>query len=151
MRLTAQSDYALRVLIYAGLQGGRPSRVADIAERYAISESHLTKVVWKLAQDGFLRTSKGRSGGLRLGKAPGEINLGAVLRAIEDNRALVECFGDRNACIITPSCAARRMFREALEAFFAAFDRYTLVDLLDRETGLRASLRLFPPAAALEV
>jgi hypothetical protein len=43
------------------------------------------------------------------------------------------------------------MFREALEAFFAAFDRYTLVDLLDRETGLRASLRLLPPAAALEV
>jgi len=142
VRLTIQSDFALRVLIHAGLQGDAPSRVRDIAARYRISQSHLTKVVWKLSQEGFLATAKGRNGGLRLSRPPREINLGAVLRATEDNGAFVECFGRDGACVITPSCAARRMFREGLEAFLRVFDRYTLADLLSQETGLRAHLGL---------
>lgn len=142
MRLTAHSDYALRVLIYAGLRGDRPCRVEDIARHYKISNSHLTKVVWHLANAEFLVTTRGRNGGIRLAKSPEETNLGGVLRALEDNTSLVECFGAKGACVITPACAARRMFREGLEAFFAVFDRYTLADLLKRRTGLIDALQL---------
>ena len=136
MRVTTHSDYALRVLIFAGLRGGEPSRIDDIAKRYRISKSHLTKVVWKLSQAGFLKTTRGRAGGLTLAALPAEINLGAVMREMEGFGALVECFGPENKCIITTACAARRMFREAHEAFFAVFDKYTLADLLDRRPAL---------------
>ena len=95
-----------------------------------------------LAQRGFLAASRGRSGGLRLGTPPDEINLGAVLRVVEDNRSLVECLNAGNQCIITPACAARRVFREALGAFLGVFDQYTLADLLDRQTALRTALGL---------
>ncbi len=142
MRVTAQSDYALRVLIYVGLRGEEASQVAEIANCFRISKSHLTKVVWRLSQAGFLDTSRGRGEGIRLAMAPDEVNLGAVLRAVEGFSQVVECFGQDSACIITPACAARRMFREAHDAFFAVFDQYTLSDLLDRRTGLSEALKL---------
>ena len=145
MRVTTYSDYALRVLIYAGLAEGELVRIKDISERYQISQSHLTKVVWRLSQRGFLETTRGRAGGLRLAMAPERVNLGAVLRAMEDNRALVECFGPEGRCMITPACAARRMFREAAEAFLAVFDKYTLADLLSRRAGLMQALDLAAP------
>lgn len=144
MRVTTHSDYALRVLIFAALQKGKPCRIEDIAERYRISKSHLTKVVWNLSSEGFLITSRGRAGGLRLSRPPEEINLGAVMRATEDNGALVECFDAKGLCAITPACKARRVFREALEAFHAVFDRYTLADLMTKERDLREILGLEP-------
>jgi len=144
MRVTTHSDFALRVLIFAALQGDRPSRIEDVAERYQISKSHLTKVVWNLSSAGFLTTARGRAGGLRLARPPEEINLGAVLRATEDNGALVECFNTSGCCVITPACRARRIFREALEAFHAVFDKYTLADLMTREPDLRKALGLEP-------
>jgi Rrf2 family nitric oxide-sensitive transcriptional repressor len=142
MRVTTHSDYALRVLIYAALQGDKPSRIEDVAERYRISKSHLTKVVWNLSSAGFLVTSRGRAGGLRLARPAEEINLGDVMRATEDNGALVECFSQSGLCAITPACKARRIFREALEAFHAVFDKYTLADLMTRESDLREVLGL---------
>lgn len=142
MRVTAQSDYALRVLIYVGLRGDEASQVAEIAARYRISKSHLTKVVWRLSQAGFLATTRGRGGGLRLARSPEAINLGEVLRAVEGFSQLVECFGPDNQCLITPACAARRMFREAHDAFFAVFDKYTLADLLARREGLMPILQI---------
>ncbi|MCI4666453.1 MAG: Rrf2 family transcriptional regulator [Neomegalonema sp.] len=147
MRVTAYSDYALRVLTYAGLAGDQSVRIKDIAERYQISQSHLTKVVWRLAQHGFLETTRGRSGGLRLARAPEDINLGDVLRKIEERRSLVECFGAEGACVITPACAARRMFREAMEAFLTVFDQYTLADILARRSALAQALALELPDA----
>ena len=142
MRVTAHSDYALRVLIFAGLRGDEASRIDEIANRYGISRSHLTKVVWHLSQAGFVKTSRGRAGGLRLARDPEDINLGAVMREMEGFGALVECFGAGNACVITPACAARRMFREAQEAFYAVFDRYTLADLLVRRPALLDALEM---------
>ena len=92
MRLTRYTDYALRTLIYLGLHEPRQSSIAEIARAYDISESHLTKVVHQLGRLGLIRTTRGRGGGLRLGRPPGEIVVGAVVRQTEDDLALVECF-----------------------------------------------------------
>ncbi|TCL10245.1 BadM/Rrf2 family transcriptional regulator [Shimia isoporae] len=140
MRVTTHSDYGLRVLIYVGLANGRMCKIQEIAESYDISRSHLTKVVWKLSEAGFLKTTKGRNGGMVLARAPEEINLGAVLRLMESRTSTVECFGPNNACKITSSCSARSIFREAQEAFFAVFDQYSLRELVARKSDL---MRIF--------
>ena len=145
MRVTTHSDYALRVLIYVALAGDHPARVREIAEAYDISRNHLVKVVGRLAEIGVLETTRGRNGGIRLARPPEAIVLGEVMRELEDTTGLVECFGAGGACIITPACGARRMFREAQEAFFAVFDKYTLKDLLGR-SGALAGLLLADPA-----
>lgn len=134
MRLTRYTDYALRTLLYLGAQdlgtgAPRQASIGEIARAYGISENHLTKVVHQLGRLGLVRTIRGRGGGLRLALPPGEIVIGAVVRQTEEDLALVECFGS-GACAITPACRLRHVLGEALGAFLAVLDRYTLADLL---------------------
>ncbi|WP_082494271.1 Rrf2 family transcriptional regulator [Methylobacterium sp. Leaf108] len=129
MRLTRYTDYSLRTLIYLGLNDTGLSSIAEIARAYRISESHLTKVVHQLGRLGLVHTLRGRGGGLRLARPPAEIVVGAVVRQTEEDLALVECFSG-GACAITAPCRLRRALGEALAAFLAVLDGYTLADLL---------------------
>jgi Rrf2 family nitric oxide-sensitive transcriptional repressor len=130
MRLTDFSDYALRLLMYAGAQGDRLVTIEETAKLYGISRAHLMKVANQLTRAGFMKAVRGRSGGLALAMVPERICLGDVLRATEPDFALVECFRAGNRCLITPRCRLRGVLAEALAAFAATVDRYTLADLM---------------------
>ncbi|HLH11082.1 MAG TPA: Rrf2 family transcriptional regulator [Methylovirgula sp.] len=143
MRLTRYTDYSLRVLIYLGLQQDRLSSIREIAEVYGISESHLMKVVQALGQFGYVATLRGRNGGLKLARAPSEINLGEVVRNTEEDFTLVDCFAQAPDCRIAGPCRLEHALRKALEAFFQVLDDYTLADLLrPKFASLKASLGL---------
>ena len=146
MRLTTFSDYTLRTLIYLALRPERLCTIEEIAEAYAISANHLTKVVHEAAKAGEVATVRGQGGGLRLARAPEEINLGAVLRRTEPDLALAPCFGATGACRIQPGCVLQGALREALAAFLAVLDRKTLADLVHPRRQLATLLRL-PHAA----
>lgn len=130
MRLTTFSDYALRVLIYAATRGDRLITIEETADVYGISRAHLMKVANHLTRAGFLKATRGRTGGLALAKRPDKIRLGDVVRATEPDLALVECFTAGNECLITPRCRLKGVLKEALVAFVGTLDRYTLADLI---------------------
>jgi Rrf2 family transcriptional regulator, nitric oxide-sensitive transcriptional repressor len=138
MRFTLHTDYALRVLMYLGAEPGDDlATVKKISQSYGISENHLMKVVHRLGQSGFITTVRGRQGGMRLASAPHEINVGAVVRACEDDMRIVECFDPlTNTCPIADACALPAILDEALAAFVAVLDRYTLADLLKPRAAL---------------
>ena len=132
MHVTRFTDYALRVLMYLAAREERMCTIGEIAEAYAISKNHLMKVVQELSAKNLVEATRGKNGGLRLGKPASEISVGALVRSMEQGIALVECFGDSNACVITPACQLKHAFNEALEAFFQSLDQYTLADLVPR-------------------
>lgn len=138
MRLTRHSDNALRALIYLGIHADEgPARITDIARRMGMSEDHLAKVIARLAQLGHVETLRGREGGVRLARPAAEIVVGEVVRGTEDNLNLVECFDPaNNQCPIAPACALAPALDEALSAFFAVLDRYTLADLTAKPRSL---------------
>ncbi|MBL8800523.1 MAG: Rrf2 family transcriptional regulator [Planctomycetes bacterium] len=137
MRLTVFSDYALRILVHAGTHPNRLVTVTEIADSYRISRHHLIKVVQLLVQNGFVETVRGRSGGLRLARAPEEINVGALVRCTEPDFDLVECFDPRtNSCLIAPACDLKAVLHEARDEFMRVLDTYTLADLLVRRRKL---------------
>ncbi|WP_439814654.1 Rrf2 family transcriptional regulator [Zavarzinia sp. CC-PAN008] len=142
MRLTLFTDYALRVLLYLGTHQDRLCSIAEVARAYAISQNHLMKVVNDLARNGYVESVRGRAGGIRLGRAPATINIGALVRHTEDSFDLVDC----GSCVAAPACGLTGMFREALAAFLAVLDRYTLADLMTRRGDL-AALFILPEAA----
>jgi Rrf2 family transcriptional regulator, nitric oxide-sensitive transcriptional repressor len=130
MRLTTYTDYTLRTLIYLALEPERLARIAEIAKAYGISENHLMKVVHQLGVAGYVETIRGKNGGLRLAVRPEAINLGAVVRRVEPDLDLVPCFNPSGNCRIRPVCALKGVLGDALGAFFAVLDRYTLADLM---------------------
>ncbi len=147
MRLTTFSDYTLRVLIYLGVHREGFATVGQIASAYGISENHLMKVVHNLAQCGYIRTMRGKGGGMQLARMPQEINVGEVLRSTEEGSALVECFTAKHFdCRIEPACVLRGVLGQALAAFFASLDRYTLADLIEPKARLAKILTSEQPA-----
>ena len=84
-------------------------------------------------------TVRGRAGGYRLAKEPGQINLGWLIRQTEPDFHLVECFDRANdKCSITPACRLKNVLMEATKSFLAVLDRYTLADFPSSPTdGLR--------------
>lgn len=130
MRLNVGTDYGLRVLMYLLAEPGERAQVDRMAETFAVSANHLNKVVQRLAHAGFVETYRGRSGGVALARSPADINLGDVVRSLEADFAVVECFleGDA-ACCLTPACRLRGLMREALTAFIDTLSRYNLADL----------------------
>jgi Rrf2 family nitric oxide-sensitive transcriptional repressor len=133
MQLTRYTDYSLRVLIYLAIQPDHLATIEEISDAYEISRAHLMKVVHEMGQAGFLETIRGRGGGIRLARAPEDIGIGDVVRHAEGEMVLVECFDlDTNHCRIQPVCGLRPIFDEALGAFMATLDRYSLADLVSR-------------------
>ncbi len=150
MRLSLHTDYAIRVLMLLAIEPEQLHTIEDIALRYDISRNHLMKIAQTLVQAGFIESLRGRGGGLRLGRAPESINLGAVVRATEDNFSLVECLDrEHNTCRITSACGLRGPLEEALAAFLAVLDRYSL-DSLVSSPGMARRMRHLLLAAAAE-
>ncbi len=146
MRLTRYTDYGLRTLIYVALKPDGLSTVPEIAACYGISEHHLTKIVGELAQLGHIRTMRGRKGGFTLIRKPEEINVGTLVRALEDNFDLVECFqASGNGCRLTGCCPLSNALREAMAAFLAVLDRYTLADIMLPTAPMAHALNLSGP------
>lgn len=130
MRLTLWTDYALRTLIYIGASAARLSTIAEIAESFDISNAHLMKVVNKLGQQGYIETVRGKGGGIRLGRAPEQIRVGAVVRDTEEELAVMGCLASAGFCRIEECCVLRGALRKATLAFLETLDDYTLADLL---------------------
>lgn len=130
MRLTTFSDYCLRVLMYVGTKQENLATIDEVAQAYGISRNHLMKVVYRLGQLGYLQTVRGKKGGFRLARHPGQINLGAVIRETEEDLSIVECFQARGQCAIEPACILKVALSRALKEFLNVLDDYTLEDLI---------------------
>ena len=138
MRLTQFSNFAVRILMYAGLKGRTPSSIPEIALAYGISQDHLKKAGAELCRLGVLETVRGRAGGVRLTAHPDAINIGTVVRGTEGASSLVECFDPMtNTCPLISHCRFRLALQEAQEAFFAVLDRHRLGDLIESQPALR--------------
>lgn len=136
MQLDKFTDYGLRILMTLAVLEPEKVSVASIAQRFQVSEHHLSKVATKLAKGGYIQSERGRAGGLRLAKPADEISIGAVLRWLKQDEPIVECFAAGNNCLITPACGLRTPLQEAQEAFFAALDSYSLQDVAKRRDTL---------------
>ncbi|MBE9396264.1 Rrf2 family transcriptional regulator [Pontibacterium sp. N1Y112] len=129
MQLSRFTDYTLRVLFFTAVNNDRLTTLAEIAGFYEISIEHLRKVVHALSKSGYLQTFRGKNGGIRLAKAPEDINLGDVIAQSEGIAPLVDCMGQD--CKLTGFCSLQSVFKEAQEAFMNTLRKYTLAQMLE--------------------
>ncbi len=74
-----------------------------------------------------------------------------TIRLTEENFALAECFegGDIN-CPLVSNCDVNSALGEALKAFFAVLESYTIADLAGKRRSLRSRLGLGLEALGLQ-
>lgn len=130
MRLTSFTDYGLRMLMRMAGTPDRGFSTAEMAEDFGLSRHHLSKIIQRLSQAGYVTTRRGGGGGAMLSRPAGEIGLGQVIRLLEQGQPLVDCFAtDGGHCSIDGSCRLKARLRTAEAAFLADLDRTTLADI----------------------
>lgn len=152
MRLTRQTNYAMRILMYCAANEGRLSRIPEIAAAYSVSELFLFKILQPLVENRLVETVRGRNGGVRLARPAGEITLFDVVRVTEESFAMAECFEtDAVDCPLVDSCALNGALRKALGAFFDVLESHTIGDLVEERPGMRDLLGITRPPEPLVV
>ena len=115
MRLSLQTDYALRTLMFlASKKAKSRGTIAEVAAFFAISEAHVAKVVNQLARHGFVRSIRGVGGGIEMGRDPAQIRVGEVIAAFEGKMHYLDCVeADEPVCVIQDYCKLRKVFAKA--------------------------------------
>jgi Rrf2 family nitric oxide-sensitive transcriptional repressor len=131
MRLSRFTDYAVRVLIYSAMHPARLVTLQELSDFYDISLAHLRKVVHKLGKLGYLKTARGKGGGMRLQRAAQEINIGVVVAELESREPLIDC--NEPNCVVLTACGLPRALRRAQAAFYSELEHYTLMDVIRQE------------------
>ena len=130
MRLTLYTDYSLRVLLYLANKEDELVTISELADFFKISRNHLVKVVHNLGLSGYIITSRGRHGGLKLARPAKNVLIGEVVRATEPDFDLLECFNPAtDKCVITRTCSLKSVIFNAQAAFLGELDKYTLADM----------------------
>ncbi|MBE5253282.1 MAG: nitric oxide-sensing transcriptional repressor NsrR [Enterobacterales bacterium endosymbiont of Blomia tropicalis] len=143
MQLTSFTDYGLRALIYmATLPEGKLTSITEVSDIYGVSRNHMVKIINQLSRAGFVATTRGKNGGIRLGMHARQIILGEVVRKMEPLQ-LVDC----GACSITPACRLKKVLNDAVQLFLRELDGYTLADLVEGNTPLYEIILSEPPVA----
>ena len=144
MRLNAQTDFSLRLMMYLVAKRGQSATIQEVATRLGLSQSHMMRIAAKLSAKGLVTSIRGRSGGLALGRNASLITVEDVVRAIEPDFALVECLDKSvSTCSILPACLLKGVLTSALEAFFAELRTVTLDQLTEpNQTDLAVIFRL---------
>lgn len=154
MKLTAFTDYSLRLLIYLAADPQRRTTIAQVCGAINVKQNHLTKVVHHLGKCGWVETTRGKHGGLVLARPAERIRIGDVVRDTEGPAVPAECFVPGEgvvSCGIAASCRLRGTLAEAVNAFYAVLDRHTLADIAPRPGEAQSIVHLFPPPHGMAV
>ena len=143
MQLTSYTDYAFRALIALACVAPEKLTAGEISQSYGISLNHLLKVVQRLAELGYVETSRGKSGGIRLAIDPRALTLGTVVREMEPELGVVACLRKADDyCAITPACGLKAILSDATNQFLSVLDQRTLADVTSVKPRLARLLQL---------
>ncbi|MBI4463447.1 MAG: Rrf2 family transcriptional regulator [Acidobacteria bacterium] len=145
MKFTAQEEYGLRCLLQIARQGeGGSLTIPEISVAEGISIPYVGKLVRILRQGGFLRSTRGQTGGYMLARLPEQIILGEVLSLL-GGRLFESEYCERfpgivDMCTHTVDCAIRSLWRAVQQGVDQILSHTTLRDLLSNEQEMASSI-----------
>jgi len=136
MKLTHHTDYSLRVLMFLSVQTNNSLiTIENISSHFDIPRNHLTKIVHQLAKQGYVKTVRGKNGGICLAQSPDTMNLGDIIHTMENNIEVVNC--QKPACPLISQCALKGVLNEAQHAFFSTLQKYNLADITQQPEKIK--------------
>ena len=134
MKISTRGRYGTRLLLdLASQEGNGPIPLKDIARRQQVSLSYIEQLVTPLIAAGFIKSTRGARGGIRLAKSPQEINLSEVVSLLEGSISPVDCLDDPETCPRSDACATRDVWGEMKDAIDGVLKSVTILDLVERQ------------------
>lgn len=112
MKITRETDHAMKCILYLSRRPGLCVPIAEIAKNNAIPKSFLAKILQKLTKVGLVRSQQGSSGGFRLLKNPKEVTLREVFVAIQGPMVINDCVIDNKVCERSQYCSVHPVWNE---------------------------------------
>ncbi len=132
MRLNMASDFALRILMLLA-KSETPLTVDKISSELNLPKSHIMKIVAKLGNGSYVKTTRGRVGGVQIEKPLNKVKIGDVVRMMEADFAVVDCLKPGQCeCNFTSKCSLKPIMVNATEAFIKELNKHTLQSVIDK-------------------
>lgn len=128
MQLNKFTDFGLRLLMLLSQPSNDLMTIAQAAQLLQISENHLIKITHFMAKQGWIISTRGKGGGIRIAESSFDLALGEIVRIFEHNSSVVNCH--EPACVLRFSCTLKGLLDEALEKFYQHLNQFTLKDAL---------------------
>ncbi len=135
MKLSTRARYGLRLMVELAreLQKDKLIHLGKIARITGLSENYLAQLAIPLKAEGLLVGVAGKKGGYHFAKPADEIKIADVVRALIGQIDLAECVSNPSVCLNSSFCEARMIWVILSENIMEILERYTLVDLLDKD------------------
>ena len=131
MKLSTRARYGIHAMYDLALMGNdKPQPLKAIAERQAIPEAYLEQLMLVLRKEKLVQSVRGAQGGYTLAKAPGEITVGMILRALEGDLCVTDCLKFEDSCNKAEGCPTRMVVQKVHDGVNAIVDGITLQDML---------------------
>jgi FeS assembly SUF system regulator len=134
LKLTKKADYGLIALKHLAVNGQGSSSAKEIADTYGIPLPLLSKILQKLAKNGFLQSEHGTNGGYKLARDPHSITALEVIRSIDGPIVLTACFTEHGFCSHTDKCNVREPLRKVHESILRLLSSITISDMSQDES-----------------
>jgi Rrf2 family protein len=138
MLLPQTAEYALRATIYiashAAGRRGAAVRVGEIAAALRLPQNYLSKTLHQLARAGVLASTRGPTGGFRLGAPAEQITLGRVVEVFAETRPR-RCLLGTGPCGQNPTCPVHARWKPVATPVTEFFATTTIADLVTDRVG----------------
>ncbi len=145
MKLSARVEYGVRAMaVLAVHYPSGPISLREVAEREKISLKFLEQIFPDLRKANLVTSLRGSRGGYTLARAPGEIRVGDIVRAVEGPITPVNCLDDdhRGLCLHKRSaCLTRQVWEKLRDRINDFLDEVTLVELIETKPEAQNSVK----------
>ena len=135
MKLSTKARYGVLAMVELAFHYGQgPISIRRIAEKQSFSDSYMEQLFSALKTAGLVKSIRGAKGGYVLSRAPEEIVVGEIIRALEGPIELAECVtgNDDFTCEKSPECVTRGLWKDVMESITQVIDHRSLQDLLNK-------------------
>ncbi len=134
MKISTKGRYALRLMLDLAQQPpAEYVSIKSVATRQGISEKYLEQIIKLLSKGGLVESTRGKSGGYRLTRAPEQYTVGEILRVTEGSLAPVSCLEEDHHCENCDDCVTYEIWQNVLDAINEVVDSITLAYLVEKQ------------------
>jgi len=150
LKLTTKGRYGLRAVIDLAMYAKKePVSLSDVAERQNISISYLEQLIAKLKKAGIVQSTRGAQGGYALAKAPEDISVGEILRALEGSLSPVDCSAvdgeGETECSASNFCVTKYVWKRINDSINDTVNNMFLSELLEESNNVKSDATQVEP------